>query len=269
MRITVLGKSPSWQDADGACSGYLIEEDGVHRPARLRQRRVLEAAPLRRLRRRRRGRHLAPARRPLPRPRAVLLRAHLRAAPAAGAGRRAGPAPTTRRARALHAPPGARETVPPRRRRVGQRGPDRERVRPARVRPGRRRSSVGPLRIRFQRGAALHRPRTRSRSPRANGGGRITYGADARPTERARRLRARHRPADDRGDAAAARARRARAATSPRRGRRARAGGPARGASCSPTSPTSSTSDWARDGGRARRSAAPVELAREGAVYDV
>src|SRR4051794_29160030 len=29
VRITVLGKSPSWQDADGACSGYLIEEDGV------------------------------------------------------------------------------------------------------------------------------------------------------------------------------------------------------------------------------------------------
>jgi ribonuclease BN (tRNA processing enzyme) len=26
LRITVLGKSPSWQDADGACSGYLIEE---------------------------------------------------------------------------------------------------------------------------------------------------------------------------------------------------------------------------------------------------
>ncbi|HEX2016076.1 MAG TPA: MBL fold metallo-hydrolase, partial [Solirubrobacteraceae bacterium] len=29
MRITVLGKSPSWQDADGACSGYLIEEQGT------------------------------------------------------------------------------------------------------------------------------------------------------------------------------------------------------------------------------------------------
>ena len=27
MRITVLGKSPSWQDVDGACSGYLVEED--------------------------------------------------------------------------------------------------------------------------------------------------------------------------------------------------------------------------------------------------
>jgi ribonuclease BN (tRNA processing enzyme) len=26
LRITVLGKSPSWQDADGACSGYLVEE---------------------------------------------------------------------------------------------------------------------------------------------------------------------------------------------------------------------------------------------------
>jgi ribonuclease BN (tRNA processing enzyme) len=29
VRITVLGKSPSWQDAGGACSGYLIEEDGT------------------------------------------------------------------------------------------------------------------------------------------------------------------------------------------------------------------------------------------------
>jgi ribonuclease BN (tRNA processing enzyme) len=28
VRITVLGKSPAWQDANGACSGYLVEEDG-------------------------------------------------------------------------------------------------------------------------------------------------------------------------------------------------------------------------------------------------
>lgn len=28
MRITVLGKSPSWPDAGGACSGYLVQEDG-------------------------------------------------------------------------------------------------------------------------------------------------------------------------------------------------------------------------------------------------
>jgi ribonuclease BN (tRNA processing enzyme) len=26
VQITVLGKSPSWQDADGACSGYLVQE---------------------------------------------------------------------------------------------------------------------------------------------------------------------------------------------------------------------------------------------------
>jgi ribonuclease BN (tRNA processing enzyme) len=29
VRITVLGKSPSWQDADGACSGYLVEIGGT------------------------------------------------------------------------------------------------------------------------------------------------------------------------------------------------------------------------------------------------
>ncbi len=28
MKLTVLGKSPSWQDVGGACSGYLIEEGG-------------------------------------------------------------------------------------------------------------------------------------------------------------------------------------------------------------------------------------------------
>jgi len=28
VRITVLGKSPSWQDAGGACSGYLVQEAG-------------------------------------------------------------------------------------------------------------------------------------------------------------------------------------------------------------------------------------------------
>jgi ribonuclease BN (tRNA processing enzyme) len=27
MRLTVLGKSPSWQDAGGACSGYLVEAE--------------------------------------------------------------------------------------------------------------------------------------------------------------------------------------------------------------------------------------------------
>lgn len=30
MRLTVVGKSPAWQDVDGACSGYLIDEGGTH-----------------------------------------------------------------------------------------------------------------------------------------------------------------------------------------------------------------------------------------------
>lgn len=29
MRVTVLGKSPSWQDAGGACSGFLVEEEST------------------------------------------------------------------------------------------------------------------------------------------------------------------------------------------------------------------------------------------------
>jgi ribonuclease BN (tRNA processing enzyme) len=29
VRVTVLGKSPSYTDAGGACSGYLVQEDGV------------------------------------------------------------------------------------------------------------------------------------------------------------------------------------------------------------------------------------------------
>jgi ribonuclease BN (tRNA processing enzyme) len=29
VQVTVLGKSPAWQDADGACSGYLVEHSGV------------------------------------------------------------------------------------------------------------------------------------------------------------------------------------------------------------------------------------------------
>jgi len=29
LRVTVIGRSPSWQDAGGACSGYLVETDNV------------------------------------------------------------------------------------------------------------------------------------------------------------------------------------------------------------------------------------------------
>jgi ribonuclease BN (tRNA processing enzyme) len=30
MRLTVVGKSPAWQDENGACSSYLLEQDGCH-----------------------------------------------------------------------------------------------------------------------------------------------------------------------------------------------------------------------------------------------
>src|SRR5689334_22837898 len=30
MRMTVLGKSPSWQDSGGACSGYLVQDGATN-----------------------------------------------------------------------------------------------------------------------------------------------------------------------------------------------------------------------------------------------
>jgi ribonuclease BN (tRNA processing enzyme) len=29
VELRVLGKSPAWQDAGGACSGYLVVDDGT------------------------------------------------------------------------------------------------------------------------------------------------------------------------------------------------------------------------------------------------
>ncbi len=76
---------------------------------RLRQRRLRQAARAHRLRRRRRRRDQPPARGPLLRPRPVRLRAHLRAAPAARAGRPlAGHRRTPRGPRCTRRP-GARE----------------------------------------------------------------------------------------------------------------------------------------------------------------
>ena len=160
---------------------WLPGRGGRRMPApRLRQRRVLQAAPLPRLHRHRRGRHLAPARRPLPRPRPVRLRADVRAAPAAGAGRPL----------AGHGPPGApapvraarrARDVPPHRRGVGQRGPHREGLRADRVRPGRT-LDVGPLRISFHE--VPHFTTTFAVSiSSTNGGGRFTYGADSAPND--------------------------------------------------------------------------------------
>ena len=174
-----------------------------------------QAAPLPRLRRRRRGRHLAPARRPLPRPRPVRLRADLRAAPAAGPGRPLAGHRAARRARSCSLPPGARARRCARSsRRSGQ--PRICSTTPSTIREYDARatsSRSARCALRFQpvphymptnaielspvaRRRALH---LRRRPP---------------PDRRARELRRRHRPADARGDAAAPRARRRRAGTS-------------------------------------------------------
>ena len=208
MRITVLGKSPSWQDAGGACSGYLVEEGGTCRAARLRQRRVLASC--------------AATATTSTSTRSCISHLHadhfLDLVPFSYAltyAPRQQPVPVDRwpgtdspaRPRLLRAARRARD-VPPRRRRVGQRRPDRERVRPRRVR--RRRDARGRAAARSLPARCPHFIRdVRDRASRStNGGGRFTFGADCRPTDDARRVRARHRPADDRGDAAAPGARR-------------------------------------------------------------
>ena len=190
----------------------------------------------------------------------------LRAAPAAGAGRPlaghrlpGAPAPVraARRAR----------DVPPHRRRVGQRGPHRERLRADRVRPGRR-ARGRRSRIALPRGPALHADVRR----------RISLDQRRRALHLRRRLRARTTSSSrsPRGadllliEATLPRPERDGRARAPHagRGRRARPRAPASGASSSPTSPTSSTSC-----GRARRPSGLRRAGRarrhEGAVYKV
>ena len=182
MRLTVLGKSPSWQDAGGACSGYLIEEgdtavlidcgNGVFGKLRERIDYVdVDAVVISHLH----ADHFldlvpysyaltyAPRQQPVPVP-------------------TAGPAPTTPRGPRLIVPPGAREHFRRVVGRVGQRRPDRERLRPRGVRP------VDDARGRAAAVRASSRCRTSPRRSRssissANGGGRLVYGADSSPTE--------------------------------------------------------------------------------------
>jgi ribonuclease BN (tRNA processing enzyme) len=180
VRITVLGKSPSWQDADGACSGYLIEEEGLALLldcgngvfSKLRRYRDYVAVD------------------------AVVL-SHMHAdhfldlipfAYALTYAPRQQPVPvdrwpgTDRPARPkLFAPPGAREVL---RRVTGAWGPE-ELVEnafdlceydPAQT------LEVGPLRLRFHP-VPHFAPTNAIDICSANGGGRFTYGADHRPTD--------------------------------------------------------------------------------------
>ncbi len=177
MRITVLGKSPSWQDAGGACSGYLIEAgktallldcgNGVF--GKLRQRRdytEIDAVVISHLH----ADHFldlvpyayaltyAPRQQPVPVP------------PWPGTDDPARPR--------LIAPPGAAETF---RRVVGAWGND-DLIDNAFLLEGYDQESqveVGPLRIRF--GEVPHFTETFAVEISEVDGGRFTFGADCRP----------------------------------------------------------------------------------------
>ncbi len=177
MRITVLGKSPSWQDAGGACSGYLIEAgktallldcgNGVF--GKLRQRRdytEIDAVVISHLH----ADHFldlvpysyaltyAPRQQPVPVP------------PWPGTDDPARPR--------LIAPPGAGETF---RRVVGAWGNDDliDNAFLLEEYDGDSHVEVGPLRIRF--GEVPHFTETFAVEIVESGGGRFTFGADCRP----------------------------------------------------------------------------------------
>jgi ribonuclease BN (tRNA processing enzyme) len=179
VRITVLGKSPSWQDIDGACSGYLIEEgdttllldcgngvfsklrrfvdyvdvDGVvisHLPADHFLDLVPYAYAL----------TYAPRQQPVPVHRW------------SGTDNPARPA--------LHAPSGAREVF---RRVCGSWGPEEliERAFALEEYDASRPIEVGPLRLRLAE--VPHYLKTHAIEVSANGSGRFVFGADTRPTD--------------------------------------------------------------------------------------
>jgi ribonuclease BN (tRNA processing enzyme) len=179
LRITVLGKSPSWQDIDGACSGYLIEEgdtvllldcgNGVFSKLRrfvdyvdvdavvlshLHADHFLDLVPYSY------ALTYAPRQQPVPVHRW------------SGTDNPARPQ--------LHAPTGGREVF---RRVCGAWGPE-ELIENAFVLREYETSdtiTVGPLQLRFSE--VPHYTKTHAIEVSANGSGRFVFGADSRPTE--------------------------------------------------------------------------------------
>jgi ribonuclease BN (tRNA processing enzyme) len=180
MRLTVLGKSPSWQDAGGACSGYLVEEDGTAVVidcgngvfGKLRERidyvdvdavvishlhadHFLDLVPFSY------ALTYAPRQQPVPVDR--------------------WPGTDNPACPVLHAPPGARETF---RRVVGAWGNDDliENAFDLHEYDASSELEIGPVRIRFQ--PVPHFTETFAMAiSSTNGSGRIVYGADSSPTD--------------------------------------------------------------------------------------
>ena len=181
MRVTVLGKSPSWQDAGGACSGYLVQEEGTRLLldcgngvfAKLRRHLDyvdLDAVVLSHLH----ADHFldlvpysyaltyAPRQQPVP----------VHTWPGTDAPARP----------ALHAPPGARDTF---RRVVGAWGNEDliEKAFDLREYDPAEELQVGSLRLRFCE-VPHFVPTCAIELSSTNGGGRFVYGADSAPTEK-------------------------------------------------------------------------------------
>ena len=179
MRITVLGKSPSWQDAGGACSGYLIEQgrtgllldcgNGVF--SKLRRYRdycALDAIVVSHMH----ADHFldlipfayaltyAPRQQPVPVDRWPGVECAARPA--------------------LHVPAGAREVL---RKIVGSWGSDDliDNAFEIREYDPSETIEVGPLRLRFHQ--VPHYTTTHAIEVSSNGSGRFTYGADHSPTD--------------------------------------------------------------------------------------
>ena len=265
MRLTVLGKSPSWQDAGGACSGYLVEDNGTRVLldcgngvfAKLRERidyvdvdavvishlhadHFLDLVPYSY------ALTYAPRQQPVP----------VHAWP--GTDNPARPV--------LHAPAGRARHLPPRGRRLGQRGPDRERVRPRGVRP-RRGARHRPDPDRLPGGAPLHRDvRDELHVDHRRRPADLRRGLP--PDRGPREVREGSERGAPRGHAAASRARRRCAGTSPRRRRASTLAPPARARLVLVHISDELDPEWAREQA-AEKFDGPVEVAAEGAVYEV
>jgi ribonuclease BN (tRNA processing enzyme) len=263
MRLTVLGKSPSWQDAGGACSGYLVEEgdtavlvdcgNGVFSKLRLyRDYTSVDAVVVSHLH----GDHFldlvpfayaltyAPRQQPVPVDR--------------------WPGTDSPARPLLYAPPGAREFF---RRVVGNWGKEDLIEKAFRIEEYDESSvvQVGPVQVRFHQ--VPHFLETYAIALESPGGGRITYGADSSPTEELTDFA-------KRCDVLLIEGTLPRPERTGRRGHLtpAEAGEHGRAAEAKRLVLTHISDEldvvWAR-GEAARTFRGPVEVAREGAVYEV
>jgi ribonuclease BN (tRNA processing enzyme) len=180
MRLTVLGKSPAWQDVGGACSGYLVQEDdcsvvvdcgnGVFGKLREQIDYVdVDAVVISHLH----ADHFLDL---VPYAYALTYAPRQQPVPVAGWPGTDNPARPT-----LHVPPGGRDAF---RRVVGTWGPEDliENAFDLREYDPAEELEIGPLRIHFQ--PVPHFTETFAMSINAaNGAGRIVYGADSSPTD--------------------------------------------------------------------------------------